>query len=207
MRRVLILLLMALLLPAVAQARHTHRCWLGLGLYGGPAVNIDARLKDEFNVMGQFGLDVKYYLWKPFSLSGDFNILYGEGRPKRVEWHGDWIEFDSQGVSFWRAYSTDMILRAEIGRYWNFNPYLGVGIGGVYNTIWRRGRYKGEKLSDSYGEWLLKYIGVAGYDVLFNKFVGVRMEGRWTMAPSDDTFVDQRETGYWSGLIGLQIYL
>ena len=205
-RTIAICLPLILCLPSLAMARVCDRCWLSVGLFGGPAVHTDTELKDEFNVTAHFELEVKHYLWKPFSLAGAFGFLYGEGRPKRLEWHDDWVELGGTGISLWHSYTFNLVGRVEIGRYWRFNPYLGGGIGGAYNNLWRKGPLKGRKISDSYSEWLLDYLALVGFDVMFNEFFAGMLEGRWTFMPSQNSFVDERDFGFWSGILGLRVY-
>ncbi|HPQ67888.1 MAG TPA: hypothetical protein PKW95_02085 [bacterium] len=211
--RLWLIILALMLTPALAWAGTDARCGLSFGIAGGPAVNTDTTLKDEFNVPAVFELETKYYLWKPISLAFGLGYIYAEGKPKHAEWHGDWLDFNDRGTSFWRAGTFNLISRVEIGRYWLFNPYLGGGGGGVYSTMWRRGTVGEKKLSDSYDEWMLDYFGLVGFDFLFADFFGIedifalKVEGRWSFMPSNDSFTDERDLGLWTGLIGLQIYL
>jgi len=207
MRRIILPAVLVLLLwPTVSSARNTDRCWLSLGVVGGPAVFTEPELKDEFNIPVQFELELKYYLWKPFSIAGTFGYLYGEGRPLRAEWHQQWVNYDGHGVSFWRGYTFGVLGRIEIGRYWRVNPYLGGGFGGAYNSVERSGKLKGSAISDSNGEYVFQYPTLVGFDFLLNKVIAIRLEGRWTFMPTNDSFTDERRFDFWSALIGLQFY-
>lgn len=207
MRRVLFLVVcLSVLWPALASARVDYRCWLSLGIVGGPAGFINGELTEEFNVPAQFELEVKYYLWKPFSIAGTVGYLYGEGRPHKAEIYDDWVHFDSAGISFWRGYTVGMLARAEIGRYWVFNPYLGGGATAVYNTLERSGKVRGEPFSDDVAEWDWQIPTLIGFDVALNEVLAVRAEGRWTYMPTRSSFTDEKNFDYWSALVGLQIY-
>ncbi len=205
-RAILLIFFLILLFPALAGARTTDRCWLSLGFTAGPAIFTDPEMKNEFNIPAQFEIEAKYYLWKPFSLAGAFGYLYGEGRPTKIEWKNQWSRLDSRGISFWRGYTFGALLRAEIGRYWTFNPYLGGGVYGAYNSLERSGKLNSERVSDSYGEYLLQYPTLIGFDVLLNKVIAIRTEARWTFMPTHDKFTDEKRFDYWSGQVGLQLY-
>jgi len=212
MRRIGLLILIALLAaPSVSLAgivrNKVVRCGWSFGFALGPAVHTDMELKDEFNVPFDFEAEAKYYLWKPFSLAAALGTYYGEGNPEDLEWHGDWMDFDRDGVSFWRAYYLNLLARVEIGRYWIFNPYIGGGSGIVYNSLWRKGPVNAEPYSDSYMEWIVDYVGLIGFDVAVNEFVAIKLEGRWSFIPSQDTFTEKKDIGTWAGLLGFQIYL
>lgn len=200
-------LIFVMALPVVAAAQTPTRCGFSFGVAGGIGLPTDADMTDEFPYMGLGDLEVKWYLWKPLSLSGGMGFLYTEGLPTRMEWHDDWIDLASTGTSFWRSAWLDMILRVEIGRYWRFNPYVGGGAGYLYNTIERRGTYRDMPVRDYYAEFLPQYVAVAGYDFFFDQYVAMKMEARWKLAPTDATFVDGLDQGTWQALVGIQIYL
>jgi hypothetical protein len=209
MRLVIVaVLLVALLAPAVwAEPGPTPtRCGLSVGLGGILGVPIDPNVAEEspYAFLGE--LELKWYLWKPFSLAGVLGGSYANGDITRMEWHDDWINLDRDGRSFWRTAWFDGILRVEIGRYWRFNPYVGGGGGVVYNTLNKKGVVDDRPVSDYYAEWLPEYLGLVGYDFFFNEYLAMKMEARWKFAPSRDSFVDETNQGMWQGLIGAQIY-
>ncbi|MDP8224627.1 MAG: hypothetical protein P9L99_14795 [Candidatus Lernaella stagnicola] len=210
MRKLCFILTLLLATPLLAWAEPgptPTRCGFSLGLGAGIGIPTEADVADEIPYTWMSELEAKWYLWKPFSLAGGFGFLYAEGEPERMEWHGDWVDLDEPGTSFWRSLWFDGIFRIEIGRNWRFNPYLGGGVGYRYNTLERRGTYRDMQVADYYDEWIPGYLALVGYDFAFDKFIALKMEGRWRIVPTDNTFVDELDQGVWQGLIGVQIYL
>ncbi len=195
------------LLPAVAHAQTPARCGFSLGAGLNAGVHTDPDLRDEFPYVFGVDLETKYYLWKVLSLAEDFGFLYAAGRPKEEEFKGKEIPIHYPTRSYLRSGTGDLLLRVEIGRYWRFNPYLGGGAGGLYNTLARYGIAGQYGVTNSYAEWLWHYVGLVGFDYLFDKYVALKFEARWTFAPSRSIFVDKKDVGLWTGVLGLQIYL
>lgn len=201
------LLVLLAISPVAAFAQTPARCGFSFGLTGAIGVPTANEIRTEFPYFGGADGEVKYYLWKPFSLAASVGFLYGEGKPEKEEYHESWINLDRPGHSFFRAGVADALLRIEIGRYWRFNPYVGGGAGYMYSTLERRGVLNKTPVTDSYDEWIFHYLALVGYDFMFDKYVGLKMEGRWTFAQSRDNFADNMDLGAWLGLIGVQIYL
>jgi hypothetical protein len=207
MRRILLAIAIVLAASPAAWAQTQARCGFSFG--GGFEIGMPSNndLRDEFPFLIGGELEAKYYLWKPLSLSGDVGFLYGEGTPKREEWHNQWIELDKGAVSFYRAGNADLLLRAEIGRNWRINPYLGGGGGGMYYVLERRGSKKSHSRVDSFDEFVPHYLGLVGVDYNFDAYVAFKFEAKWTFAPSAASFTEQTDLGGWFALIGAQIYL
>jgi opacity protein-like surface antigen len=200
--------LLALLFPAIACAQTPARCGFSFGVTPGAGVNTDKDLRQEFPFVFDIDAEGKYYLWKPFSLAVDLGFLYAVGRPKQEEYDGKAFKIVKDGRSYIRAGTGDVIPRVEIGRYWAFNPYVGGGAGAMINSMTRYGiNRSGEGQQVGYDEWLWHFLALAGFDYLFDQYVALKFEARWSFAQSREPFVEKKNLGLWFGVIGVQIYL
>jgi len=196
-----------LTMVSMASAENTARCGLSAGIVGGVAVNTLPELKDEFNFLGNFEAEAKYYIWGPFSIAGAIGYIYAEGRPNKAEWQNQWVNYDGHGVSFIREGTFLPLVRIEIGRNWRFNPYLGGGAGAMYHTIERKGAVGHDVISASDSEWTTDFLGLVGMDVMFGEFFALRTEARWTFVNDYHMFTtEEHEMGTWNALAGIQIY-
>lgn len=200
-------------LPGLATAQEyaatPARCGFSFGMTAGVAVPTDPDNLREFQIGGELDLEAKHYIWKPFSGALSISGRYLTGDPKDMEWHGKWIEFDEPGQSFLRSAAGHGLLKVELGRplRWDFNPYVGGGAGVLFNTLKREGTYEARKVSDYEQEFIPSYTALVGADYVFDLYVSLKFEARWSSAPTDDTFFDKLDQGMWLGLIGIQIYL
>ncbi|MBZ0272122.1 outer membrane beta-barrel protein [bacterium] len=201
-------LVAALALAFPAHARKTEaRCGLSAGAVAGPTFATDNELHDEFPYFLHIELNAKYYVLWNFSISGDLGYEYGEGAPKRFFHEGELVELDGTGQSFWRAMPYWATLRVEPFRKYPFNPYLGAAAGGKYLVIERKGHERTIPLSNSGDDWLVGYMGVAGFDWMINKFFFFRLEGRYSsIGGANEEFFRADDYGTYDGLAGINVY-